>query len=200
MKSFGFMSVINILNFDGDVPRFSLDKILKTGCDQNLGGLRPGVRPRAAILTQSLNLEHLMDRRKSEIGYLLLDQIINVGVIQLGDRPALPANEKLSAVRAARIGAADVRIDRIEPMDQICLDKKIQGPVNRWWRRLFSFAIDAVQNIVRADRLVAVPDEFQDTAAYSRESQSPSTTQSLCRVDRCRDTMPMIMLFRWKAI
>jgi len=82
-------------------------------------------------------------------------------------------------------------------MDQICLDEKIKGSVHCGRRGLLTFGIDAIENIVGSDRLVAVPDEFQDTAAYIRESQAPITTQSLGRLDRRRDTMPMIVL-RWR--
>ncbi len=66
---------------------------------------------------------------------------------------------------AARNGATNKSINRVQAVDQIRLDEKIKRPVDRRWRRLPAIPIEAVQNIVCADRLVTVPDEFEDTAA-----------------------------------
>jgi len=81
-------------------------------------------------------------------------------------------------------------------VDQICLDEKIKGPVHRGRRGLLTFAIDAIQNVVGSDWLVAVPNELQDTTPYTRKSQAPITTQTFGGFDRRRDTMPMIVLRR----
>ena len=100
----------------------------------------------------------------------MLDQAIDVGVIKLGYRSAFPANQKLTGVGPSGIRAADIRIDRIQPVYQIGFDQKIQRPIDCRWRRLFTIAVDSIEDIVGADWLVAVPDEFKNTAAYSRES------------------------------
>ena len=95
----------------------------------------------------------------------MLDQKVDISVIKLGYRSAFPANQKLTGVGAARNGATNKSIDRFHAVDQVRLVEKIKCPLDRRWRRLPAILIEAVQNIVCADRLVTVPDEFEDTAA-----------------------------------
>jgi hypothetical protein len=130
----------------------------------------------------------------------LFDQFVDVSVVELGDRAAFPAYEKLARVGVSRVRAADECIDRIQAMNQIRFDEKVQRAINCRRRRFFPLIVDALQNIVGTDRRMTIPDELQDAAAYARKSQSLPPAQTLGSLDSGRNTVPVVVLCRRKTI
>jgi hypothetical protein len=63
-------------------------------------------------------------------------------------------------------------------MDQVGLDQEIQRPVDCRWRHFAASTIQAIKDIVRTDRLVAVPDQLQYPPALFREAK-PALTADL---------------------
>jgi hypothetical protein len=148
----------------------------------------------SAVLTQTLYFQHLANRRKAEIGCFLLNDVMNVAVIQFRNRAALSTDEELSGVPAVRICAAYVCIQRIEAMHQPGVDQEIESPVHSWRGGLFAVAIKAVEKLVSTDRLVTVPDQFEDSAPQVGEAQTVFAAQPVRRVDRLRNAVLVVML------
>ena len=67
-------------------------------------------------------------------------------------------------MRAVRIRATNVGIQRIQAMNKIRLDQEFQRPIDRWRRGPFAITTQRIENIVGADRLVAVPYQLQHPA------------------------------------
>jgi hypothetical protein len=49
-------------------------------------------------LAKALNLEHLVHRRESEVGRRALHDIADIVIVELGNRTARPADEKLAGM------------------------------------------------------------------------------------------------------
>jgi hypothetical protein len=117
-----------------------------------------------------------------------LNQSTNLLIVELGYRPAGSADQKLTCMRNIRIGAADKCIKRIKPVNQVGFDQKFQRPINCWWRRFVPVLIQTVQDVVRADRLMTVPDQLEDSFPLSGESQATLPANSLGILHRLLDT------------
>lgn len=140
-----------------------------------------------------------MDCREPQARDLLFYQLIDIGIVELGDGSAFSADQKLPRVGASGVGATDVGVYGIQAMDQIGFNQEIERPIDRRRRRFFTFKIEAVQNIVRACRLVTVPYELENTTAYLRESQSLFAAQFPCSLECRRDTGVVVVLRRRKT-
>ena len=75
-------------------------------------------------------------------------------------------------MRTAWIRTADIGIQRIEPMHEIGIDKEFERAIDGWWRGIAPVSIQSIQDFVGPDRLVAVPDQFENALALAREPQA----------------------------
>lgn len=119
-----------------------------------------------------------MQGREAKFRCSLPDHFVDVAIIQFRDRPAFPANQKLSGVWAARVRAANECVEGIQAMDQVGLDQEIQRPIDCRWRHFAASTIQAIKDIVRTNRLVTVPDQLQYPPALFREAK-PALTADL---------------------
>jgi hypothetical protein len=134
--------------------------------------------------TQSLDLQDLVNGSESQVGGLLVDDSVDVCIVKFRDRTAGAADQKLAAVWIIGVGASDERVQRIQPVHEVRFDQKFQCPVNGWRGCFVAVIIELIENFVRANRLVAVPYEFQDPAPLHRKAQAPAAADALRGVDR----------------
>ena len=154
----------------------------------------------AAGLTQSLNLEHLMLCRKTEIGRGFLNQCIDLRIVQFGDRAATATNQELAAVRAARIGATDECVQRIQAMHQIGLDQEIERSIDCGRCCFFPHLFQAVENVIGTDRFMAIPDQPQNLLTQCGESQAALAAQFFRCFQRLRYTNAVIVPGGWNGV
>ena len=103
-------------------------------------------------------------------------------------------------MRNIRIRAADKCVKRIKPVNQVGFDQKFQCPINCWWRRFVPILIQAVQDVVCADRLMTVPDQLEDSFPLSGESQATLPANSLGILHRLLDTSFVVMFVGGKSV
>jgi len=150
------------------------------------------------ISADAFNFERLAQGCEAESGCSLPNHFVDVAIIEFRDRPAFPANQKLTRMWIARIGTTDKRIERIQAVDEVCLDQEIQRPVDCRRRDLPTSAIEAVQDIVGTDRLVAGPDQLQYPPALLCEAKSSLAADLYGRRNGFRYAMLVIVLFTGK--
>ena len=114
---------------------------------------------------------------------------------QFRDGAAGPANQKLSGMRAARVRATNECIEGIQAMDQVGLDQEFQRAVDCRWRHFPARSIQAIEDIVCANRLVAVPDQLQYPPALLRKPKSSLAADCHRRRNGLRHTMFVIVFF-----
>jgi len=142
-----------------------------------LKGLPPTSVART-IAADTFNFKRLMQGREAKFRCSLPYHFVDVAIIQFRDRPAFPANQKLSGVWAARVRAANERVEGIQTMDQVGLDQEIQRAVDCRWRHFAASTIQAIKDIVRTDRLVTVPDQLEYPPTLFREAKPALTADS----------------------
>ena len=92
------------------------------------------------------------------------------------------------------IGTTDEGIQRIEPVHEAGLDQEIQCPVHCRRRRLAVGLAQAAEDVVGADRPVAVPDDLEYASPERGEAQAAIAAQPFCRAQRCVDAVVVIVL------
>jgi hypothetical protein len=155
-----------------------------------------GLTIRATTLTKTLYFDHLPYRRESQGCRLLSNQSVYVGIIELCNRPALTANQKLACVRTARITTSYKGIQGIETMHQIRLDQKLKGPVYSWRCGSTPFPIEAVKNLVGTCRFMAIPDQLENATAQSCQAQTAGTADQFSALERHFDTIIVVVVCR----
>jgi hypothetical protein len=148
----------------------------------------------AAALTKTLYLDHLANGREPEDSRLLSDQSVDIAVIEFRDRTALSTDQELPRMRAARVAAADERIQGIKAMYQICLDQEFQRPIDGRRRSPSPLPIETVKNFVGTRWLVTVPDQLQYTTPEPGQTQATSPAHDLRSFDRSLDAVVVIVV------
>lgn len=135
-----------------------------------------------------------MNGGKTEIRCFAIDDRIDVRVIEFRDRATRAADQELAAVWIVGIGAAYEGIERIKSVHQVGLDEKFQGPVHGWWRCVVAIALQTIQNVIRTNRLMAVPYQLKYAPPLAGETQAFLPANQLCGLYGLRYTMIMVVL------
>jgi len=88
----------------------------------------------------------------------------------------------------------EVRIQGVDTVDQPGAEEEAQGAVYRRGRVSTALLAQLTEDIVSADRRVALPDEFQDALANGSQSKSALGAQLLSGVQCVGHTALMIVL------
>ena len=142
---------------------------------------------------QPLDLECLMRGGKSLPGRFSHDQVADVLVVEFRHRATTSADQELRTVRIIRIGTTDESIQRIQAMYQVGLYKKFQCAVDGWRSRTLPALVQAFEHVIRADRLVTVPDQFEYFAPLRRKSQASLAAYSFRILQRTRHAVVMVV-------
>lgn len=134
--------------------------------------------------TNPLDLQRLSACCKPLLTGFTGHERIYLTVIELGDRPATFADEKLTGVWIFRVRTADKGVNRIEAMNEIRLNQKLQCAIYSWRRCPLSAFLQDIKNVVRADRLVAVPDQLQNLFPLGGKPKIAFPADSFCRLHR----------------
>jgi len=121
-------------------------------------------------------------------------------IIQLGYGPARSTDQKLTCVRNIGIRAADKSVQRIKPVNQVGFDQEFERPINRWWCRFVTISVQALKNLVRANRLVTIPDQFENPFPLSGKSETPLLADSLRVLHRLLDATFVVVLIDRKSV
>jgi len=101
-------------------------------------------------------------------------------LLQLDGRMALAADQELALVGKLRLIAADEGVERGNAVDQAVFQKEIQCTVDRRWRRATTvFLAQYGEDVIGAQRLVALPDQFQHPFAQGGQAQAVARTDAL---------------------
>jgi hypothetical protein len=122
-----------------------------------------------------------------------LNQSTNFMIVEFRYGPAGSTDQKLARVRNIRIRATDKCVKRIKPVNQVGFDQEIKCPINGRWRSFVPVLIQAIQNVVRANRLMAVPNQFENSFSLRRESQAALPANSLGIPYRLLDTAVVVV-------
>ncbi len=134
-----------------------------------------------------------MDCRESQAAGFLADEVIDIRIVELRDAVAAATNQELTGVRTGRSRAANERVQRIETVHEIGFNKEFQRAVDGRRGRFLAVPVQRIEDIVSADRLVAVPDQFKHAAPDRGEAQPALAAQSLRRRERIGNAAPVIM-------
>lgn len=85
------------------------------------------------------------------------------------------------------LGAADKGVQAFQPMDQAVLQQEVERAIDCRRRRLLTFGLQAVEDLVSPDRAMARPDEFEHPAPLGRQAHAAPKTQGLGPAHRVLD-------------
>lgn len=145
------------------------------------------------MIAQPLDLEHLAHGRKATGGGFACDQLFDLGVAELGHGATTGTNQELPGMPLARIRAADKGVQRVESVNKTRFDQEIECPIHGRRSRRGGFPAECLQNVIGADRLVTVPDKFEDTLSDRRKPQTAMTAKLFCRCQGGLHTIAMIV-------
>lgn len=80
------------------------------------------------------------------------------------------AEQEVTGVGSARMRAANKGVTRGNAMDQLLLQQELEGAVDRGRRRFVAFGRELVEQLISAQRPMAVPDQFQYAPAQRRQA------------------------------
>ncbi len=107
---------------------------------------------------------------------------------------ALPANEELPLVHMPGMAAADKGVERGDAVHQAVFQEEIQRPVDGGRRGTAAvFLAQHAEDVVGAQRPVALPDQLQHTLAQGSQAQPLLQAELLGLLKRVADTMAMVM-------
>lgn len=92
------------------------------------------------------------------------------------------------------IRTANECVQGVKAVHKIRFNQKIQRAINCRWRSVPAFLAQAVENLIRAYRLVAVPDQLEDSFSLGSKSQTAFAADSLRILDRLLDTIFVVVL------
>jgi hypothetical protein len=86
----------------------------------------------------------------------------------------ISSDTSLSDVRLGRTVAADIGIERVEPMNQSLLLEEVERPVHGHRScGALAGARQLPEDVIRADGVVAAPDDLEHRATKGRQSHQP---------------------------
>lgn len=112
--------------------------------------------------------------------------------IQFGKGMTGLADQELAVVGGAWLDAADISVERGNPVHQPHLQEKIQGPVHSWRGRPAAL-LQHVEELVGADRFVLLPDQLKDAPTNGGEALLVLLTEDLGVVQGFGDAPLMIV-------
>jgi zinc transport system substrate-binding protein len=118
-------------------------------------------------------------------------------LLQLDGRVALAADQELALVGKLRLIAADEGVERGNAVDQAVFQEKIQRTVDRRRRRATTvFFAQHGEDVIGAQRLVALPDQLQHPFAQGGQAQTLARTDALRFGQGVTDAAGMVMWTR----
>jgi hypothetical protein len=109
------------------------------------------------------------------------------------DSMAATTDQELGLVADIGLRAPDKGIQGIYPMDEACIDEKIEGAIHRHWRPSACSLREEGQDLVRTHRFMAVPDDGQHLAPDRRKAQVAFGTDTFRREQCGGLALPVIV-------
>lgn len=83
-------------------------------------------------------------------------------------------------------------------MDEVRFDQELERPIDRRRRSSSPFAVEAIQNLIGSRRLVAIPDQLENTSPQPSQAEPPRTA-NVFRLLKCGlHTVFVVVVSRWK--
>lgn len=122
------------------------------------------------------------------------DGIADTRLLQLNGDMAQSANEKLPLVRVLGMATADEGVQRSDAVHETVFQKEVQRAVHRWRRRAPAILFaEHRQDVVGAQRFVALPYQLQHPAAQRRQAQPLTGAQGIGFSQGAVHAMGMVM-------
>ncbi len=122
------------------------------------------------------------------------DGIADTRLLQLNGDMAQSANEKLPLVRMLGMATTDKSVERSDTVHETVFQKEVQRAVHRWRRRATAILFaQHRQDVVGAQRFVALPHQLQYPAAQRRQAQPLTSAQSVGFSQGAVHAMGMVM-------
>ncbi len=122
------------------------------------------------------------------------DGIADTRLLQLNGDMAQSANEKLPLVRMLGMATTDKGVERSDAVHETVFQKEVQRAVHRWRRRATAILFaQHRQDVVGAQRFVALPHQLQYPAAQRRQAQPLTSAQSVGFSQGAVHAMGMVM-------
>ncbi len=131
------------------------------------------------------------------------DRSIQVRIADFRRTATGPADQELPGVVGCRLVASDEGVEALDTMDQTVFEQELQGPVDGRRCGASAFALQHVENVVGAHRLVAAPYQFQYPLTQLRQSDATPGTDFPRLQDRDLDALVMVMRYfrkRWREL
>jgi len=138
-------------------------------------------RPRAvlravfelAVAAQAAQFDDLMTHLKAVRGRIRGQRRSEFPALDFERRAAFVADEELAFVGLAGIAARDERVLRLDAMHEAVFDEEVQRAIDGRGRHArAAFGLHRVDEVVGADRLVRLQDEFVDVATQRRQREA----------------------------
>ena len=127
-------------------------------------------------------------------------------IVDLGDGPALAADQQLGTVIALPVRTTDKGIEGLDAVYESGLNEKIQRPVDCRRRRLLTIATQFIEYVVGLDRLVPTPDDLKYPVSDAGQTQTSRTAPRLSILE-CFGYAPGVVVLslfkgvcRWRLV
>jgi len=130
-------------------------------------------------IAQAVDFEHLAVRVKILLLGGLAQLPAEAGVVQLDDRLAFIADQELALMRFGGVEATDEGAERLEPVNEVVFEQKIERPVDRRRRRVGLLGLELIEQIVGLDRPVGFEHQLEHPPPRRRQTQPALTTTLL---------------------
>jgi hypothetical protein len=127
-------------------------------------------------------------------------------IVDLGDGPALAADQQLGAVIALPVRATDEGVKGLDAVHEPGPNEKIQRPVNCRWRRFLAITTQFIEYVIGLDRLVPTPDDLEYPVSDAGQTQTPRPAPCFS-IPECVGYAPRVVVFsvfksvcRWRLV
>jgi hypothetical protein len=138
----------------------------------------------SALSTERFDLDRGRFQTKAERPCTFEQPLIEHGVLDLSDPPALPTDQELTCVLVFRSITPQERIERVEAMHEPGLLQELECSIDGGRRSLFPTPGKLGKNLVGADWLVLSPYDLKNMPAQGGEVDLLRCTDPLGGCDR----------------
>ena len=96
-------------------------------------------------------------------------------------------------MRNVRVSTSDESVERIQPVNEVSFNKKLECAIDRRRCRPVSVLVQPVENVVSADRFVAAPDQAKNVLSMGRKPEAPLAANAIRVSHRLLDTIVVVM-------
>ncbi len=101
------------------------------------------------------------------------DRRFELGIDELGHRTTLPTQQETGAMRRLGADAAHEGVAAVDPVNEPLAHQEVEGPIDGRRRHAPTLGGKTLEDVVSADRGVAIEDELEDAPAQLGQPDTP---------------------------